>query len=199
MNKKEKFKEKIVEEDSIWGREKDVANLKKGTGTSEESKLYRLAELKDYEIGNDDPDVRGWGVYDVTNRKLGKVEELVVDQKALKVRYLIINFDNLEGKEGENHRLLIPIGQANLDENQDRVYLRNLGPKRLKNLPIYTGKPVTRDFESLIRQNISDNETLEERPLNEFYEHDDFNEHLFYGSRRTHKSSAENSKFKSKF
>lgn len=197
MEKGKKNKEKVVKEDSFWGREKDVANLKKGT--TEERRLYRLEELDDYEVENDDPDVRGWGVYDVTERKLGTVDELIVDPLALKVRYMIVDFDNLEGIEGNNHRLLIPIGQASLDEKKDRVYLKNLGTKKLKKAPKYTGDPITRDYEHSIRQNFSDNEALEERPLSDFYEHDDFNEKIFYGNRRTHHSEVENSKFKSNF
>lgn len=197
MEKGKKDKEKVVKEDNIWGREKDVTKLR--AESSEERRLFRLEELDDYEVENDDPDVRGWGVYDVTERKLGTVDELIVDPQALKARYMIVDFDNLEGVEGNNHRLLIPVGQASLDEKKNRVYLRNIGTKKIKKAPIYTGDPITREYENAIRQNFSDNETYEERPVSDFYDHDDFNEKIFYGNRRTHHSEVENSKFRSKF
>ncbi len=55
--------------------------------------LYALNELDDYEVDDNDPDVRGWDVLDEHGNKMGKVEELIVDPKQMKVRYLVVDVE----------------------------------------------------------------------------------------------------------
>ena len=102
--------------------------------------LYYLDELSDYKIANDYSDVRGWEVVDANSRTIGKVDNLLVNKNRERVVYLDVEVDDSvieeghdpyqtpvsEGihefidKEGENH-LIIPIGLASLDENNNRV------------------------------------------------------------------------------
>ncbi|HSD63239.1 MAG TPA: PRC-barrel domain-containing protein, partial [Ignavibacteriaceae bacterium] len=54
-----------------------------------ETELYRLSDLADYEVADRDPDVRGWEVVSA-DKKVGTVDELIVDPDDMKVRYLDI-------------------------------------------------------------------------------------------------------------
>jgi uncharacterized protein (TIGR02271 family) len=58
----------------------------------EQSQL--LSELPDYKIEPGDPDPRGWPVVSADDRPLGRVEDLVIDTSAMKVRYLVVTPDN---------------------------------------------------------------------------------------------------------
>jgi len=49
-----------------------------------------MSELSDYKVEPGDPDPRGWDVVTADGRKVGRVEDLVVDTTAMKVRHLIV-------------------------------------------------------------------------------------------------------------
>jgi hypothetical protein len=103
--------------------------------------LYYLDDLSDYKVASGSNDVRGWDVKDAHNRTIGKVDGLLASKSAKRVVYLDVevNDDLIEeghkifadsagkgvhgfvNKEGENH-LIIPIGLANLDEDEHEVH-----------------------------------------------------------------------------
>jgi len=49
-------------------------------------RLVRLEELKGFQVAEGDPDIRGWEVRTPDDRKVGKVEELIVDPVERRVR-----------------------------------------------------------------------------------------------------------------
>lgn len=55
----------------------------------------RLAHLEGsgYRVAEGDPDVRGWDVMDRDGRRIGEVDDLLIDTEALKVRYLEVRLD----------------------------------------------------------------------------------------------------------
>ena len=53
--------------------------------------LKPLSELPDYKVEPGDPDPRGWTVISTDGRSLGRVEDLVIDTSAMKVRQLIVS------------------------------------------------------------------------------------------------------------
>ncbi|HJX29551.1 MAG TPA: PRC-barrel domain-containing protein [Thermoanaerobaculia bacterium] len=55
----------------------------------------RLAHLEGsgYKVAEGDPDVRGWDVMDRDGNRIGEVDDLLVDTRALKVRYLEVRLD----------------------------------------------------------------------------------------------------------
>jgi hypothetical protein len=57
------------------------------------SDVKPLSHLHNYRISEGDPDVRGWEVFGADGRKMGEVDDLLVDTEALKVRYLDVCFD----------------------------------------------------------------------------------------------------------
>lgn len=54
------------------------------------SHLKPISDLPDYKIESGDPDPRGWTVTTRDGESVGRVEDLVVDTTAMKVRHLIV-------------------------------------------------------------------------------------------------------------
>lgn len=121
-----------------------------------ERDLYYLENLDDFKVHEDDPDVRGWNVYDSTGNEIGEVENLIVDRTARKVRYLVIEIEddlnrhrNLNffesvgedvkdffGDDNDRH-IIVPIGTVTLDEDNKRVISGSLTARHFANSPRY--------------------------------------------------------------
>jgi hypothetical protein len=155
----------------------------------EKRHLYSLGELgDDYEISEGDPDVRGWSLLDREVEKVGVIKDLVVDMRAMKVRYLdVIAVKEIGG--GERH-LLIPIGAARIDEARDVVKVSELDKGTLTFYPEYTGDVVTRNYEHSIRETLKGKSSFKSDITGEgvydenFYRNDLYDETGFYYPRR---------------
>jgi len=146
--------------------------------------LYRLTELPDYEVADRDPDVRGWNVLSADKKFIGKVDELIVDLDALKVRYLDVNINKEINEAGtDNRHLLIPIGAAELDGRDDIVRVNNIETITLLKLPEYNGGTISREYERNLRSSFASDYNSAETGEN-FYNHPLYNDERFYGSRR---------------
>jgi stress response protein YsnF len=155
----------------------------------------RLVELggSDYKIKDGQPNIKGWPVKDGTGRKFGKVDELLFNPSSKKVRYMVVD---LKGNEFSlrSRNVLVPIGKANLHENDDDVILPGVRAEQLEGLPDYEKGNITPSTESTIRSHFSETGSAErattERDHDErFYEHEDFDEDRFYGKRRSSSDS----------
>ena len=112
--------------------------------------LYPLSDLREYEVAENDPDVRGWEVIGEDGQKIGEVDELIVDPDLLKVRYLdIVAEDELSVDEKEHH-LLIPIDSAIINEDDDNVLLRKVTRESIKGLPAFRRENLTPEYEERI-------------------------------------------------
>jgi hypothetical protein len=169
-------------------------------------RLMLLSDLKDLRVSKGDPDIRGWDVVTADRKKMGKVHELVIDTIDMKVRYLDIDVDPkiLDVKEASH--ILIPIAGAQLDDDDNRVYLNEITVDELRALPPYDHRRITRDFESNLASwfNRSRDATSEttpalatERPAatpsageppsdtaDPFYEQEHLSDRGFWGERR---------------
>ena len=111
-----------------------------------------LKELRGsgFEIMNGEPDIRGWKVRNLENQVIGRVDELLFDIVSLKVRYLVVKLDgkpiNLISRD-----LLIPIGLAELEEEEDFVLFPDVTAGHLAALPEYKKGKVTVQTEQQIR------------------------------------------------
>ncbi|HET9824671.1 MAG TPA: PRC-barrel domain-containing protein [Chitinophagaceae bacterium] len=114
-------------------------------------KHRRLQELdrSDFEIVRDEPDIRGWDVRGINGRKIGAVEELIVDAPEKKVRYMVVDLDDNELRL-RHRKVLIPIGLAELDQKDDDVLIPNISPQQLGELPDYDRNNLTGDVERRI-------------------------------------------------
>ena len=143
--------------------------------------LRRLRDLTEFEVADDNPDVRGWTVRGSDGQALGTVYELVVDPEALKVRYLDVELDSrFQINEYENH-ILLPIGVASLDADGDNVFVPALNAESVLNYPPYLEIQITRDYEEAMLRALG----REPAPLNpQFYDQDSYDAGRFY-TRRT--------------
>jgi hypothetical protein len=113
-------------------------------------RVVPLDELDDFRIARDDPDPRGWEVVAADGRKIGEVDELLIDTGAMKVRYLDVDMDDEVSAQPDRH-VLVPIGYARLDRDHDRVIVDQLSSADLASIPAYDHGPITRDFETSVR------------------------------------------------
>src|SRR5215211_4992489 len=101
-------------------------------------KHRRLQEMdrSDFEIVKGEPDIRGWDVKNALGKKIGEVEELIVDAQQKKVRYMVVDLDDNELKL-DHRKVLIPIGLAELHKEDDDVLLPSVEAEQLTALPGY--------------------------------------------------------------
>ena len=182
-------------------------------------KHRRLQELdrSDFEIVKGEPDIRGWDVKDTSGQKIGEVEELIVDAKEKKVRYMVVDLDDSKLKL-HHRKVLVPIGLAELDSDHDDVLTPKISPQQFNGLPEYDRNNLTADTERRIsstlernERSISATETVrqpskkseEKRGQNDevdpgFYEHENYNLDNLYKN-RLHKAQPAKNKNESEY
>jgi len=148
-------------------------------------RVVPLDQLDDYQVADGDPDVRGWEVIAADGRKVGEVDQLLVDTAAMKVRYLDVDVDEELAGHGpaEDRHVLIPIGYARLDLDEDRVIVDLLASRDVVTLPEYNHGPITRDFEADLRRRF-DTAFTGTTVDPEFYTSEIYDDSRFYAARR---------------
>jgi uncharacterized protein (TIGR02271 family) len=151
-------------------------------------RIIPLDELDDFQVAEGDPDVRGWEVFASDGRKIGEVEDLLIDTGAMKVRYLDVDLDDELLEAGQDRHVLIPIGYARLDESDDHIFVDELASTDVGAIPAYTQEPLTREYETTVRQHFDRDYTTAATTTTDtdtdFYAHDHFDDDRFYGARR---------------
>ncbi len=107
------------------------------------AQLARLHQLNDFKVADGDPDVRGWPVKTADGRRAGKVDDLIVDTEAMKVRYLDVELDRKALQLNEERHVLVPIANVRLDDVNDDVLLGSMTVEDVARLqPIGRGEPI---------------------------------------------------------
>jgi uncharacterized protein (TIGR02271 family) len=88
----------------------------------------RISELGDYRVSEEDPDPRGWSVVGRDGAAIGRVEDLIVDTDAMKVRYLDVAVTGAATAGGSRAR--IPASRVDL-EPQQRTVITDLSQAEL--------------------------------------------------------------------
>lgn len=187
-----------------------------GTERDVTPRLVHLDDLNDFQVADGDPDIRGWDVRTADGEKIGKVKDLVVDTGLMKVRYIEASIDKDVLNASDDRHVLIPIGSARLDDDEDDVYLSSaiIDPRTL---PPYDRTALSREYELSLRDRfptsgvIGDEGTSrgidrapyadQERPLaasmgdrvrddDDFYGGDLYDESRFFGQRRRGREGA---------
>lgn len=109
--------------------------------------LSGLNELHDFRVVDGEPDIRGWRVLDSDGGKVGEVHDLLVDTAAMKVRYMDVEVAKALLADDEHRHILIPIGMARLDDDNDEVRLSQLSQAQLLTLPAYRNETLDRERE----------------------------------------------------
>lgn len=117
--------------------------------TPPEERPARVDSLDDVEVADHDPDPRGWTVVGWNGEALGTVDHLLGDTAAMKVRHLVVELDP-ELFDGEERRILVPAGHAELDTEEERVRVEALDRGRLEGYPAWRGGEVERVLEQAV-------------------------------------------------
>ncbi len=126
-------------------REKDLS-------TTKDARLVRLEELKDFQVAEGDRDIRGWAVKTADDRKIGKVEELIVDPLERRVRYMEVKVDHKALGIDDDRHVLVPIGAARIRDAGNDVFIERLPAQGLTGAPAYKRGPITREYETSLRE-----------------------------------------------
>ena len=116
---------------------------------AEGGSLTHLTDLKDFKVADGDPDIRGWSVKTSDGVKLGKVTDLLVDGAAMKVRYMEVALDKRVIDLDEDRHVLVPIGAASLNDDDDIVILRRTAGE-LTAMPEYKRGTITVNDERVL-------------------------------------------------
>ena len=128
-------------------------------------RVVPLNQLPGYRVADGEPDIRGWDVVASDGRRLGKVDDLLVDTQANKVRYVDVDV------EGGGRHITVPIGYARLEADRHQVLVDRLGDEQLQGLPNYERGRMTPDYEEQVGRAWSLNPST---GTNDRYEHEAF-------------------------
>lgn len=150
----------------------------------------RLHELRGsgYEMAEGDPDIRGWKVRNLQGQVMGNIDELIFDPASKKVRYLVID---IEGKVFNiiSRKVLVPVGLAELHEENDDVIFPDVTPGQLAALPDYKKGNVTEATEKSIRNVFGEagvaTMAADTNGTDDFYNHEHFDEDRMYSKRKS--------------
>jgi hypothetical protein len=81
------------------------------------TKLCKLSDT-DFTVANPDEDIRGWAVVDKDGEEIGEVDDLLVDNRETKVRFLQVTSGGL----GLGTTKFLPCGGEQTDERRDGLY-----------------------------------------------------------------------------
>src|SRR5919197_711239 len=104
--------------------------------SASEGELAHLKDLDDFDIPKGEPDPRGWDVKTADDVKIGKVEDLLVDTGAGRIRYLEVKLKGDVADRADKEYVLIPIGAARLDEEHDDIIV-SVTQANLVGIPAY--------------------------------------------------------------
>jgi hypothetical protein len=97
--------------------------------------LAHLSDLHDFRIGEAEPDIRGWTVVLPDDRRVGKVDDLIVDTTDMTARYIEMKVDHHVLNTNEDTWVLVPIGAARIDDRGDVVRIDRLPSTGLAGAP----------------------------------------------------------------
>lgn len=149
---------------------------------SNADRIVPLDQLDDFRVAEGDPDVRGWDVLTADGRRIGEVDNLLIDTEAMKVRYLEVDIDH-DAEAAADRHILVPIGYARLDEDDDRIFVDSLTSTTLSQIPDYRTGELTRDYETKLH-GFFDTDFTAPAPESDFYARNSYDDEAFFGPRR---------------
>ena len=118
--------------------------------TPGEAVAVPLRDARDFKLPKGAPDVRKWNVFGADGERLGVVSEMLVDPRAMKIRYLDVDLsDDLYLLKDDRH-VLIPLEDVELRERGGDVWVQRLSAREVAALPAYTGGGVDRELDETI-------------------------------------------------
>ncbi|WP_293789569.1 PRC-barrel domain-containing protein [uncultured Pedobacter sp.] len=153
------------------------------SGTIVYSNLEELSK-SNYQLSDGETDIKGWPVRNEAGDSVGKVRDLLFDPEQNAIRYIIVELVNMS-EDLEEKAILIPIGIANLGDDNKEVILPDIHLDQFRAMPRYIIGEVTPQMENEIRNVIGspaalrlEDEIVEIDRAN-FYRHHHFDRNNF--------------------
>jgi uncharacterized protein (TIGR02271 family) len=89
--------------------------------------LQPLSELGNYTIEKGDPDPRGWSVVSTEGHKIGKVEDLIVDTRVMKVRHLLVELDDDAIGAADDEHVVVDLDEVDVRQARREVFVPGYG------------------------------------------------------------------------
>lgn len=160
----------------------------RGTTPAGARGLAHLNDLDDFKVADGEPDIRGWKVKSADGKELGKVDDLLVDTGAMKVRYIVLEVGkNFVDRKTDDRHMLIPIGTARLDDKHDDVLLSTKATD-IVGVPGYQRDRFDRNYESSLLAGYGAKH--DKKTDADFYGHGHFDDRQFYGNRKRNRADA---------
>jgi len=167
--------------------------------TEDGVRIAPLGALRDFEVAEGYPDIRGWRVESADGREVGKVHELLVDIDNMRTRYLDVRLVSELAATPGDRDVLVPIGTAQVVDgpegsDRDGIVRVPLTAERVGLLPLYDHGRLTRTHELEIRRHFSLGEAaaaavgtgaaaVTDAPARGFYDEDAYDDRRFFNSR----------------
>ena len=131
--------------------------------------LFRLENMDDWKVHHDDTDIRGYECYTVDGKRIGEVENLLVDKSIEKVRYVEIELEegipmvNADAAGSYTERdgdriIIVPVGLVDIKDNKT-VNVHGLSATDFRNYPRYRrGDNLTPAYETSVYSYLSGND-----------------------------------------
>ncbi|WP_262714329.1 PRC and DUF2382 domain-containing protein [Adhaeribacter soli] len=148
---------------------------------NQENRLQTLSG-SNFEIAENEPNIKGWTIKDQDGRKIGEVDDLIFDAETFKVRYIVMD---LEGNvlDLEPRNVLVPIGLVELDAKDDDVILPGVTADHLRALPRFDKDRLDRTTESEVVAAFKDMGNKPTGSGSGFYDQERFDEERAYRNR----------------
>lgn len=112
--------------------------------------------MTDYEVADDSPDVRGWDVVGSDGRKIGEVDDLIVDTDLMEAKYMSVGLDEQGlglSEEERGAHVLVPVDTAGIDTSRNTV-MTGVSSTRARSLPRESNFPPPSDYGETFRGHI---------------------------------------------
>ncbi|MBW3552863.1 MAG: PRC-barrel domain-containing protein [Gemmatimonadetes bacterium] len=121
--------------DRAYGRPMYIGWSDRSRTVTPPESVERVDQLQNVDVAEGQPDPRGWVVVTADGERVGRVDHLVGDTDAMKVRYLSVDVAG-----GSDRKVLIPTGYVDLDTDANEVRLNALESENVRRLPEYQGR-----------------------------------------------------------
>jgi sporulation protein YlmC with PRC-barrel domain len=113
--------------------------------------LAHLKDLKEFMIADASSDIRGWRVTRRDGRRVGTVDDFIVETTELEVRYLEVQLDHDVIGSAEDRWVLVPARAARIHDMHDRVVIDWLPVAGLAGAPRSARRTPSAEQERAIR------------------------------------------------
>jgi len=119
--------------------------------------LRHFSELKGFKVADPAPDIDGWKVELPNERKVGTVDDLIIDTTDLSVRYLEVKADHEALGTDDDEWVLIPVRRARIDDGEHRVIVDGLPAVGIAGAPRFTRGVPTKAQEQQLQEYFGSN------------------------------------------